>query len=287
MTPRRSIEIPEAESGQRLDLYLARLLGISRGYVRRLLGLKRIRLGGVMPRKGVILNAGDRVEILPFHDPQDGPRAAPEVPLHVLREGEGLLAVEKPAGLPTHPLDFEETKTALNALLARYPELSGVGDGGLRSGVLHRLDTHTSGVLLFATSADAWRRARAEFAERRVQKRYLARVHGAYRGTLQIALQLDHRGRRMRVVASGGREAVTQLSPVREIGDTTLVEVRPLTGVMHQIRATLSHLGHPLLGDLEYGSTRDLGRHLLHATFISTLGFDAASSVPEVFESEL
>ncbi len=279
--------IPEAQSGQRLDLYLAQLLGISRGYVRRLLGLKRIRLGGSMPRKGVILNAGDLVEILPFHDPQDGPRAAPEVPVQVLREGEGLLAVEKPAGLPTHPLDFEETKTALNALLARYPELSGVGDGGLRSGVLHRLDTHTSGVLLFATNADVWRRVRAEFAERRVQKRYLARVHGTYRGTLEIALQLAHRGRHMRVVASGGREAVTRLIPVREIGDTTLVEVRPLTGVMHQIRATLSHLGHPLLGDREYGSACDLGRHLLHATFISTLGFDAASPVPEVFESEL
>ena len=279
--------IPEAQSGQRLDLYLAQLLGISRGYVRRLLGLKRIRLGGSMPRKGVILNAGDLVEILPFHDPQDGPRAAPEVPVHVLREGEGLLAVEKPAGLPTHPLDFEEIKTVLNALLAHYPELSGVGDGGLRSGVVHRLDTHTSGVLLFATNADVWRRVRAEFAERRVQKRYLARVHGTYRGTLEIALQLAHRGRRMRVVASGGREAVTRLIPVREIGDTTLVEVRPLTGVMHQIRATLSHLGHPLLGDREYGSTHDLGRHLLHATFISTLGFDAASPVPEVFESEL
>ncbi len=279
--------IREADQGRRLDVYLAQRLGISRGYVRRLLGLKRIRLAGRIPRKGAILNAGDRVEVLPFHHPQEGPRAAPEVPIHVLREGEGLLAVEKPAGLPTHPLDFEETQTALNALLARYPELGGVGDGGLRSGVLHRLDTHTSGVLLFATRADVWRRVRAEFAKRRVQKRYLARVHGAYRGAQEIALQLAHHGRRMRVVASGGREAVTQLSPVREIGDTTLVEVQPLTGVMHQIRATLSHLGHPVLGDREYGSTRDLGRHLLHATFISTLGFDAASPVPEVFESEL
>ncbi len=197
------------------------------------------------------------------------------------------MAVEKPAGLPTHPLDFEETKTALNALLARYPELGGVGDGGLQSGVLHRLDTHTSGVLLFSTRDDVWRRVRAEFAERRVQKRYLARVHGAYRLTQEIVLRLEHAGRRMCVVASGGREAVTQLYPVREIGDTTLVEVRPLTGVMHQIRATLAHLGHPLLGDREYGSTRELGRHLLHATFISTLGFDAASSLPEIFESEL
>ena len=279
--------ILKADQGRRLDVYLAQRLGISRGYVRRLLGLERIRLAGQLPRKGAILNAGDRVDVLPFHHPDDGPRAAPELPIRVLREGEGLVAVEKPAGLPTHPLDFEETKTALNALLAHYPELGGVGDGGLQSGVVHRLDTHTSGVLLFSTRDDVWRRVRAEFAERRVQKRYLARVHGAYRLTQETVLRLEHAGRRMCVVASGGREAVTQLCPVREIGDTTLVEVQPLTGVMHQIRATLAHLGHPLLGDREYGSPRELGRHLLHATFISTLGFDAASSLPEIFESEL
>ncbi len=280
----RSIQVREADEGERLDVYLARALGISRGYVRRLLGRKRIRVSGRPALKGTILHTGDRIEVLPFQHPEEGLQAAPEISIRVLREGEGLVAIEKPAGLPTHPLDFEETKTALNALLARYPELHGVGEGGLRSGVLHRLDTHTSGVLLFATRDDVWHRVRAEFAQRRVQKRYLARVHGAFHREQEVVLRLAHQGSRMRVVATGGHEAVTRLCPVREIAHTTLVEARPLTGVMHQIRATLSHLGHPLLGDREYGSTHDLGRHLLHATFISTLGFEASSAPPELFD---
>lgn len=283
MKPLREILVQEADEGQRLDVFLARSLGISRGYVRRLLRRERIQLSGRAAPKGTILHAGERIEVLPFRHPDEGPRAALEIPIRVLREGEGLLAVDKPAGLPTHPLDFEEAETVLNALLARYPELRGVGEGGLRSGVLHRLDTYTSGVLLFATRDDVWRRVRKEFAERRVEKHYLARVHGLFRGEQEVVLRLEHRGDRMRVVSSGGREAVTRVRSLHEIGDTTLAEARPLTGLMHQIRATLSHLGHPVLGDPLYGSRLDLGRHLLHATYIRTLGFDASSHLPESF----
>ena len=88
----------------------------------------------------------------------------------------------------------------------------------------------------------------------------------------------------MRVVERGGRESVTRLRPLREIGDTTLLEARPVTGLMHQIRVTLAHLGHPILGDRLYGSPKELGRHLLHASFIATSDFEAASPLPEIFE---
>jgi 23S rRNA pseudouridine1911/1915/1917 synthase len=203
-----------------------------------------------------------------------------------LREGEDLLAVDKPAGLPTHPLDFDETATVLNALLARYPGLRGVGEGGVRSGVLHRLDTQTSGVLLFASSEAAWHRVRKAFAERAVEKHYLARVHGRFTQPGEVVLRLEHGGKKMHVVTSGAREAVTEIRTVRPLGESTLLEVRPITGLMHQIRATLAHLGHPVLGDALYGSPLALDRHLLHATFIDACGFDAASPVPEIFYSQ-
>jgi len=282
--PQQLITVEEQDRGQRLDVYLARALGVSRGYVRRLLGRERVRVGEKPALKGVILRAGDRIEVLPFQHPDEGPPPSPQIPITLLGEGDGLLAIDKPAGMPTHPLDFEETDTVLNALLARYPELNGVGEGGLRSGVLHRLDTYTSGVLLFATRDEVWQRVRSEFAERRVQKRYVARVHGSFRGEPDVVLHLSHRGARMRVVERGGRESVTRLRPLREIGDTTLLEARPVTGLMHQIRVTLAHLGHPILGDRLYGSPMELGRHLLHASFIAAADFEAASPLPEIFE---
>jgi 23S rRNA pseudouridine1911/1915/1917 synthase len=158
-----------------------------------------------------------------------------------------------------------------------------VGEGGVRSGVLHRLDTQTSGVLLFATSDAAWHRVRKAFAERGVKKRYLARVHGRFAQPGEVLLRLKHGGKKMHVVTSGAREAVTEIRTVRPLGESTLLEVRPLTGLMHQIRATLAHLGHPVLGDQLYGSTLQLDRHLLHATFIDACGFDAASPAPEIF----
>ncbi len=206
----RKMVAPAEAEGKRLDLFLADALDLPRGYMRRLLERGYVRLRGLPGAKGATLREGDRIEVAPFHHPDLGPRPTPELEIQVLVEREGLIAVDKPAGLPTHPLDFEERDTVMNALLARYPDLAGVGEGGLRSGVVHRLDTFTSGVLLFARSQSRWEQARAAFRARKVLKRYLARVHGHLDGDREVVLRLDHRGKRMRVVTRAGRESVTR-----------------------------------------------------------------------------
>jgi 23S rRNA pseudouridine1911/1915/1917 synthase len=280
MEERTPVRIREGEAGRRLDVVLACRLGLSRGYVRRLLARGDTCLNGAPAQKGAILRAGDVVRVAPFRHPREGPIAIHDPDLVVLQEEGGLTAVEKPAGVPTHPLDFDETGTLLNAVLARYPRMAGVGEGGIRSGVVHRLDTGTSGVLVFATASDAWERARKEFSERRVFKRYVARVHGELRRAEEVVLKLAHQGSRMRVVQRGGREAITRLQPLATDLESTLVEVFPVTGLMHQIRVTLAHLGHPVLGDGLYGSDRNLGRHLLHSAEIGFVGFRVSSEVP-------
>lgn len=277
----RRIVVSAGEAGSRLDVFLARTLGVSRGYVRRLLARGRIVLSSRPARKGTILREAERIEIRPFRHPREGPLAWTGAVIPVLAEDAGLLAVDKPAGLATHPLDFEETHTVLSALLACYPEMAGVGEGGVRSGVVHRLDRDTSGVLLFATRDAAWQRAREAFAQRAVEKLYLARVHGRWSEAADIVLRLDHRGERMQVVKQGGHEAITRIVPLESASGTTLLEVRPVTGLRHQIRATLAHRGHPVVGDRLYGSERDLGRHLLHARRIRIGAFAAESPVPE------
>ena len=280
MEPERSLEVGPADAGKRLDAVLARALGLSRGWVRKLLDAGRVRLAGRPAAKGAILRAGDRIDVLPFARPEAGPIANARIPLAILRESAGLVAVDKPAGLPVHPLAPDETESALNALVALRPELVGVGEGGLRSGVVHRLDTGTSGVLVFALRDDAWRGARAAFAGKRVAKRYLARVHGAFAGEREVELMLENRGSHVRVVAQGGRLAVSRIHALETGSETSLVEIFMRTGVRHQIRATLAELGHPIVGDRLYGSAVLLERHWLHAAALSWDEFSAESAPP-------
>ncbi len=280
MEPERILEVGPAEAGQRLDAVVARALGLSRGWVRKLLDAGRVLLAGKPAAKGAILHTGDRIDVLPFARPETGPIANPELALRILRESAGLIAVDKPAGLPVHPLGPDETHTALNALVARSPELVGVGEGGLRSGVVHRLDPGTSGVLVFALHEAAWRSARSAFAEKRVAKRYVARVHGAFAGDRELELRLENRGGHVRVVARGGRLAVSRIHTLETGSETSLVEISMRTGVRHQIRATLTELGHPIVGDRLYGSTAALDRHWLHAASIAWDDFAAESELP-------
>jgi 23S rRNA pseudouridine1911/1915/1917 synthase len=279
--PARTIVVSRADGGLRLDVLLARELGLSRGYVRRLLARGLARIEGGMVVKGTLLRAGDRIEIGAFHHPDEGARIAAGLEVRVLAEGWGYIAIDKPAGLPTHPLDFEETHTALNAVAAIRPEILDVGPAGLQAGVIHRLDTHTSGVLAFATEPRAWQRARAAFSTRRVEKRYVARVHGRLAVTVETRLALEQRGDHVAVVDAGGREAICRIEPLEAGSESSLVEVRPVTGMRHQIRVTLAHLGHPIQGDRLYGSTLELGRHLLHATYLRIGRFQASSEPPD------
>ena len=270
----------EAEAGARLDVFLARVLPATRGQVRALLVARGVRVdgGGVdLGAKGRILAAGQRIALSePAVAAASAPEPEPEAELRVLAEGEGWLALDKPAGVPVHPLAPGERGTLLNALVARHPEVTGIGEGGLRSGVVHRLDVDTSGVLLFATDELRWMDLRDAFRSHRVEKRYRALVHGRLEGEGELVLHLAvvrHRPARVGVVAAGdGRSRRTQLRwrSLETFESATLVEVAPRTGFLHQIRASLAQLGHPVIGDVAYGAPEGQAtRHLLHAARVA------------------
>jgi len=330
-TPARVERIPlgVSDAGERLDRVLAGRVGLSRAEARRLLADGRVSLDGRVcgyADKGRILAGGGVLEVaagrarrdqraLVAEEPGEGPDDARHLgsmtQVARLAGGPGWIAVDKPAGWPVHPLREDESGTVLNAVAAMHPEIHGVGDeGGLRSGVVHRLDVDTSGVLLFATNAETWRRLRAAFREHRVEKLYravvaghpaeeLAPASGAFGPRLELEVAVArHRPARVRVVdaawrrAPRGYPARQRMRVVERFGrgsveepGAALVEFEIETGFLHQIRVISAHLGHPVIGDALYGNEASLAfggsRQLLHAARLRFEEIEAESADPQ------
>lgn len=291
-TSSRSLTVQEEDTGRRLDLFLAEKLALSRAQVRRLLASGAVELDGRrvgQSEKGARLVSPSSVAVAPFAR-RDEQRAIPDLQAELLvrAQGPGWLAVDKPAGMPVHPLREDETGSVLNALIAREPGVHGIGEGGLRSAVVHRLDVDTSGVLLLATQAESWARLRRAFAEHRVEKVYRALVLGRvlHAGSAELPLvTARHRPARVRVAAPseharGARISKLSYRPLEVFEAVTLLEVRPRTGFLHQIRVTLAHLGFPVAGDRSYGPASDAtgaARQMLHAARVAFEEIEAES----------
>jgi 23S rRNA-/tRNA-specific pseudouridylate synthase len=166
----------------------------------------------------------------------------------------------------------------------------------LRSGVVHRLDVDTSGVLLFALSEKRWQELRDAFSDHVVQKRYLALVHGVVQapGDVELELVVARRSPSFVRVArdsdrdrAGCRNCRTVYRPVAQLVDSSLVELMPESGYLHQIRVTMAHIGHPLVGDHRYGHEDGVDRHMLHAAELKVGEISVAAPLALDFEKEL
>jgi len=244
---------------------------MSRRLVRRLIAEGAVCVNGRPAAKGVRVAPGDRVT-LPDLPATITPE--PGLALAVLHEDDALVALDKPGGIPGHALDPRQRGTAAAFLLARYPEMADVGDP-LAPGLVHRLDSGTSGLLVAARTRAAHCALRAALRARAVEKRYLAWVAGdasALDGA-RVALPLAHDPRdRRRMLPATARvrawPAETRLAIVAAGRERSLVEATILTGVTHQVRVHLAARGHPVLGDVLYGGAPaglPRGRHALHA----------------------
>ena len=300
------MRVEPEEEGARLDAWLAARLGIPRARARRLLAQGAICVDGHLATasaKGAALQAGALVEIsAPAEAASERPLAEPLAELRLLAEGPGWVALDKRAGTPVHPLAPGEGGTLLNALVARRPEVAGVGEAGLRSGVVHRLDVDTSGVVLFATSQERWEQLRLAFAEHRVEKLYRALVLGRLEGEAREEIGLAvarHRPARVRVIdprhdarGRGARLARLRWRALEPLGPATLVEVFLETGHLHQIRASFAHRGHPVAGDRLYGPAAEKDptgapRQMLHAARVRVGEILAESPDPADFSAVL
>jgi 23S rRNA pseudouridine1911/1915/1917 synthase len=268
----KKLTVPEGDEGLRADLFVAKALGLSRSELKALFEARAVRLGSKALRKGDRVLPGQTIAVaLPTEGPALSPQ--PELPLCILFQDDALVFVDKPANVPSHPLEPGELGTVANAIAARFPECEAAGDSPREGGLCHRLDRGTSGVLLAARTKEAWAKVRQAFTEQRVKKRYWAVAVGplADDGTLDVPLRPGGRGGERAEPSSleekGARPALTSFRVLSRSGAYSLCEVDIATGVLHQIRAHLAAIGAPLAGDALYGGREEpgLSRFFLHA----------------------
>lgn len=296
----RVLQVSESQAGERVDKFLiAELPGLGRSGARKLFDEGRVRVNGRRARKGDVVEVGDNVTVM--LPEAAGPEAVPEPesPLDVLLETPQVVIANKPAGQPTAPLDPGETGTLANALVGRYPELAKLGYSPREPGLLHRLDTDTSGLVVAARTDEAFATLSSALKEGRLEKRYLlvCEQEGlADTGSIEIPLAPHPKDRR-RVYACAHPRDVARYSPrpastsyqvLKRVGPFALVEAHAPKAMRHQVRAHLAAIGHPLAGDVLYGGPEvaGLSRHALHASYVRWTGdatvpaFEVRSPLP-------
>ena len=279
------LTIPDEAAGERLDRTLAGLIpDLSRSKIQRLIRDGLVAVDGAIATKGSrpVEPAQEITVEVPADDARDRPRPQ-AIELDVLFEDDDLVVINKAVGLVVHAGAGAHDATVVNALLHRYGDgLSKLG-GDERPGIVHRLDKGTSGAMAVARNDRAHEALSAQFAARTVDKEYLALVYGCPRetsGEIDLALGRD-RGDRKRISPDTDkpRDALTRWQLAEELAGFALLFVRPKTGRMHQVRAHLTAIHHPCIGDAMYGGSpwrgiqagwlrkvaRDFGRPALHA----------------------
>lgn len=265
---RRSIVIPEGIEKTRLDKYIGQTpeFGLSRSRLQKLLDGNLVTINGGPAKGKMIISGGEKIEILIPPEP-DMDLTPENIPLDVLFEDEFLLIVNKPSGMAVHPSAGNYTGTLVHALLYYTRTLSSGAAG--RPGIVHRLDKDTSGLVMAAKTDEAHAALQSMLKERLVNKTYCAIVCGHLKeneGTIDLPVGRSLKDRKkMAVTHVKSREAVTAYKLIERYGLYDYLEINLLTGRTHQIRVHLAHLGHPVLGDAQYG-----GRETWHRGIFSS-----------------
>jgi 23S rRNA pseudouridine1911/1915/1917 synthase len=269
--------VEDDEIGERLDKVItARIDDVSRNVIQQLIKEGAVQVNQLASKPSYKLEPGDCVTVkVP---PEDETEILPEdIPLDIVYEDEMLAVINKPAGLVVHPGPGNPEGTLVNALLARWPHIGEVGDEPERSGIVHRLDKDTSGLIVVALTDDARENLMTQFKSRTTEKIYTALTDGHPpndKGRIEAPIGRDPHNRKRMAVVRDGKEAVTEFW-VRELyRDHALMDVAILTGRTHQIRVHLAFINCPVVGDTVYGRRKQrvkMKRVFLHA---ARLGFD-------------
>lgn len=264
--------INENDAGQRLDRFIKKVApSLPASLLQRYIRIKRIKINNKRAENATVLLPGDTVELYindEFFPPEDSSALsflAARQQLAVVYEDENILLADKEPGLVVHEDDSGERDTLI-ARIQRYlyekKEYDPAAENSFTPALCNRIDRNTGGIVIAAKNAATLRVVNALIRDRLIEKYYLCVVHGhisPQSGTIKSYLLKDEQQNRVEVFSAprpGAKTAVTRYRTIKQNGRYSLLEIELLTGRTHQIRAQMSSIGHPLLGDTKYGTAK-------------------------------
>lgn len=280
----KSLPITSQNKGQRLDKFLADLdVGLSRAAWQKRIKSGRILVNGKVQATDYSLKEGDSLKILP--EEKEIAKAEIKIPdIKIIYEDDDVIVIDKPIGVVAQRADSSSAPAVTDFLEKHFPPIAKIGADEERSGIIHRLDKDTSGIMIAAKNQKAFELLKDKFKEREVRKIYTTLVYGRVQppeGKIELAIGRNPKAPCRQTIVKDPekstikcRSALTLYRTLKSSDAFSLLEVELKTGRMHQIRVHMKAIGHPVAGDPKYASrgllarTPALRRQFLHASFL-------------------
>ena len=283
--------------GVRVDVFLSGVLEITRSHVKKLCDQGYLAINGKQSKANYVLRLNDKVEIS-FPEVKNLDIEPENIPLKIVYQDDDLAVIDKPQGLTVHAGNGTNGSTLVNALLYHLDNLSGI-NGVIRPGIVHRIDKNTSGLLVVAKNDVAHVSLAKQIEKKTCRRMYLALLEGVVKedsGRIETYIERNKKDRTKMAVSNSGRQAITDFKVVKRFKENTLCEFSLKTGRTHQIRVHSKYIGHPVVGDKEYGYKNQkfkLEGQLLHAYKLKFVHpstgkeIEFESPIPDYFEKIL
>lgn len=291
------IDVPDEETGERIDSFLSGKTDLTRTRIQQLIKDRNITVNGKPTKSSYKIEENDEIAIeVPEVETTE---IKPEnIKIDIVYEDSDIAVINKQAGLVVHPAHGHYSGTLVNAILYHIKDLSGI-NGEIRPGIVHRLDKDTSGLIVIAKNDKVHTALTEMFQEKKIRKTYLAILKGKLNkseGKIVTQIGRDKNDRKKMTVIDDitkGKNAITNYRVISQNNLFTLVKVNIETGRTHQIRVHMRYLGYPILGDSVYGRKDNEKRQMLHAYKLEFLHpvtgrqMEFTGEIPEDFQKAL
>ena len=291
------IDVPDEETGERIDSFLSGKTDFTRTRIQQLIKDRNITVNGKPTKSSYKIEENDEI-IIEVPEVETTEIKPENIKIDIVYEDSDIAVINKQAGLVVHPAHGHYSGTLVNAILYHIKDLSGI-NGEIRPGIVHRLDKDTSGLIVIAKNDKVHAALTEMFQEKKIRKTYLAILKGKLNkseGKIVTQIGRDKNDRKKMTViddAAKGKNAITNFRVISQNNLFTLVKVNIETGRTHQIRVHMRHLGYPILGDSVYGRKDNEKRQMLHAYKLEFLHpvtghqMEFTGEIPEDFQKAL